>query len=47
MRERTRWLCSYAIGRLATSVAAEREQTPHAGTASQTMTPPDANGRRA
>jgi hypothetical protein len=26
MRERTRWLCSYAIGRLAASVAAEREQ---------------------
>jgi hypothetical protein len=26
MRERTRWLCSYAIGRLAESVAAERER---------------------
>jgi hypothetical protein len=27
MRERTRWLCSYAIGRLAVSVAADRERT--------------------
>ena len=28
MRERTRWICSYAIGRLAESVAADRGQSP-------------------